>query len=98
MCGIVGAVSIRPVDDGLVTEARDLLTHRGPDAAGLWTSPDRRVCLGHRRLAVVDLSPDANQPFRSADGRFALTYNGELYGLPRLRHDLDTELRTTSDT
>ena len=98
MCGITGAVSTRPVDTDLVERMRDLLVHRGPDAAGLWRSADRRVCLGHRRLAVVDLSPEANQPFVSGDGRYSLTYNGELYGFHRLREELGVPFRTSSDT
>ena len=68
---------------------RDRLTHRGPDAAGLWSTADRRVCLGHRRLAIVDLSPEANQPFLSADGRHAIVLNGEIYNFRALREELE---------
>jgi asparagine synthase (glutamine-hydrolysing) len=101
MCGIVGALSPEPVDPGLVERMRDRLAHRGPDAAGLWRSQDGRVCLGHRRLAVIDLSEEANQPFVSPDGRFVVTYNGELYNFRRLRAELErlgAVFRTTSDT
>ena len=101
MCGIVGAVAIGPVDRLLVERMRDRLVHRGPDAAGLWASDDGRVCLGHRRLAIVDLSPDANQPFVSADGRCVLTLNGEIYNYRTLRSELERDgvrFRTSSDT
>lgn len=101
MCGIAGAVAPSPVDTDVVLHMCDRLAHRGPDAAGLWASSDGRVCLGHRRLAIVDLSPDANQPFLSADGRLALTFNGEIYNWQALRAELEEDgvrFRTRSDT
>lgn len=101
MCGIVGALASGPVDSQLVSSMRDRLEHRGPDHAGLWQSPDRRVCLGHRRLAILDLSPDANQPFVSTDGRFVITFNGEIYNFQALRDELSgrgARFRTRSDT
>src|SRR5688572_6116785 len=101
MCGIAGAVAPSPVDTDVVLRMCDRLAHRGPDAAGLWASSDGRVCLGHRRLAIVDLSPDANQPFLSADGRLALTFNGEIYNWQALRAELEeagVRFRTRSDT
>ena len=101
MCGIVGAVARERVDRALVERMRDRLVHRGPDAEGLWASPDGRVCLGHRRLSIVDLSPDANQPFASGDGRFWIVLNGEIYNFRRLRDQLEREgvgFRTRSDT
>lgn len=101
MCGIVGALSPSPIDPEVVVEMRDRLVHRGPDHAGLWQSEKSKVCLGSRRLSVVDLSPEANQPFCSHDGRYVLVYNGEIYNFKKLRKEL-TELgsrfRTTSDT
>ncbi len=101
MCGIAGAVAEAPVDSAVVARMCDRLAHRGPDAAGLWTSSDRRVCIGHRRLAILDLSPAANQPFLSADGRLALTFGGEIYNWRALRAQLEedgVEFRTRSDT
>lgn len=101
MCGIVGAVSAAPVDAEVVERMRDRLTHRGPDAAGLWSSLDRRVCMGHRRLSIVDLSPEANQPFLSPDQRHAVTLNGEIYNFRALRKELEAagaSFRTSSDT
>lgn len=101
MCGIAGAVSSRPVDVSVVERMRDRLAHRGPDAAGVWSSADRRTCLGHRRLSIVDLSPEANQPLLSTDGRFAAVLNGEVYNFRALRRQLADEgvaFRTRSDT
>jgi asparagine synthase (glutamine-hydrolysing) len=101
MCGIVGALSSSPVDPAVVAGMRDLLAHRGPDHAGLWSSADGTVCLGHRRLAIIDPQPESNQPFVSVDGRYSLTFNGEIYNFKRLRAELEplgSVFRTGSDT
>ncbi len=101
MCGIVGALSPAPIKRELVEKMRDRLEHRGPDHAGIWVSPDERVCLGHRRLAIVDLSPEANQPFISYDGRLVATFNGEIYNFRKLRAELSARgvpFHTESDT
>src|SRR5215471_8781834 len=101
MCGIVGAVSSEPVDSQLICQMRDRLIHRGADHGGVWLAADRRIGFGHRRLAIVDLTPDANQPFVSSDGRFIVTFNGEIYNFRPLRADLENRgarFRTNSDT
>lgn len=101
MCGIVGVLSAEPIDPHVVERMRDTLAHRGPDHAGLWVEKDRRACMGHRRLAIVDLSPEANQPFLSADGRFVISFNGEIYNFREIRGQLEskgTRFRTRSDT
>jgi asparagine synthase (glutamine-hydrolysing) len=101
MCGIVGVVARSAVSPGVVTKMRDQLAHRGPDAAGLWSGGGGQVCLGHRRLAIIDLDPEANGPFLSTDRRFAITFNGEIYNYRALREQLRAEgvrFRTTSDT
>lgn len=101
MCGIVGAISTAPIDPKLVEAMRDRLVHRGPDHGGLWQSADSRVCLGHRRLAIIDLTAEANQPFVSHDGRFVITFNGEIYNFQTLREELralGAPFRTRSDT
>jgi asparagine synthase (glutamine-hydrolysing) len=101
MCGIVGALSPAPIAASLIEAMRDRMIHRGPDHAGLWLSSDAHVCLGHRRLAIIDLSPEANQPFISADGQFVITLNGEIYNFQDLRAELiseGVEFRTKSDT
>ena len=102
MCGIVGLLSSKaPVERELLARMRDTLAHRGPDGEGLWISEDGQVGLAHRRLAIVDLTPSGAQPMVSTNGRFVLTYNGEIYN----HHDLRGELRAlghsfagTSDT
>lgn len=101
MCGIVGAISTAPIDHKLIEKMRDTMVHRGPDYAGIWLSEDFRVCLGHRRLAIIDLSPEANQPFISRDGRFVITFNGEIYNFQSLRDELVKQcvpFHTKSDT
>jgi asparagine synthase (glutamine-hydrolysing) len=62
------------------------LAHRGPDAEGLWTSG--RAALGHRRLSIIDLSPEANQPLLNEDGTVGAVVNGEIYNFAELREDL----------
>ena len=89
MCGIAGAVSL---GDGVVDASRvDAMTcaiaHRGPDATRVWH--DDRVALGHRRLAIIDLSPAGTQPMANEDGTLRITFNGEIYNfqkyVPELR-------------
>ena len=101
MCGIVGAVSRTAVDEALLVRMRDRLAHRGPDSAGTWAAREGRVRLGHRRLAILDLSAAANQPFVSRDGKVALVLNGEIYNFRELREELERDgiaFRTRSDT
>lgn len=101
MCGIVGAISSGPIDAGVLDRMRDDLAHRGPDHSASWLSIDGKVGLGHRRLAIIDLLPEANQPFASHDGRFLLVYNGELYNYRELKKELETlgvRFRTSSDS
>ncbi len=77
------------------------LTHRGPDANGLWLDGATATGFSHTRLKVLDLSNDAAQPMTSASGRYVLTYNGEVYNYKELRRDLestDVTFRSTSDT
>ena len=90
MCGIVGYLSNRkPIGAGLLTAMRDALAHRGPDGEGLWLSEDGLVGLGHRRLAIVDLTEGGRQPMASQDGRLLINFNGEIYN----HHELRDELR-----
>ena len=77
------------------------LVHRGPDDSGEWCDPDAGIGLGHRRLSIVDLSPTGHQPMVSADGRFVITYNGEVYSFREIRKELESHaltLRGSSDT
>jgi asparagine synthase (glutamine-hydrolysing) len=72
------------------------LAHRGPDAESFYS--DSHAALGHRRLSIIDLSSAANQPMRSADGRWVLMFNGEIFNYLELAEELQTSLRTRSDT
>jgi asparagine synthase (glutamine-hydrolysing) len=101
MCGIVGAVSSGPINSQTIIRMRDRLMHRGPDDSGLWSSPNSLVALGFRRLAIIDLSAEANQPFISYDNRFVIVFNGEIYNFKSLRTELiatGARFRTQSDT
>lgn len=106
MCGIAGVL-----DPGRTTGAArlselaeamaDVLAHRGPDGAGVWSDPEAGIALSHRRLAVVDLSEAGRQPMRSESGRYMLTFNGELYDHDAIRRRLEGRghvFRGTSDT
>jgi hypothetical protein len=89
MCGIAGLVKLHPddvVEESVLKDMRDVLRHRGPDGEGLWI--DGCVGLGHRRLAIIDLSPLGRQPMVTRDGRYTLTYNGEIYNFRELRAEL----------
>ncbi|EIJ36607.1 asparagine synthase (glutamine-hydrolyzing) [Thiothrix nivea] len=78
------------------------LAHRGPDDSGLWIDREAGIALGHRRLAILDLSPEGHQPMASASGRYTLIFNGEIYNHQELRKRLAregyTHWRGTSDT
>ena len=91
MCGIAGIASAGPVEPQLVARMAGALAHRGPDDQGVWLSDDRRLGFGHRRLAIVDLSPQGHQPMTSLDGRWVLSFNGEFYNHTELRAELDAE-------
>ena len=101
MCGIFGVMGARPIERDAVIAARDTLAHRGPDGAGLWQSPDGRVALAHRRLAVIAPTAEGAQPMASSDRRFEITFNGEIYNYRALRAELTSDGRrfaTASDT
>jgi len=93
MCGICGiyeyGVSQPALSDSLVVRMRDTMSHRGPDDAGVYVSGDRRVGLGNRRLAIVDLSPAGRNPMPNEDGRVWITFNGEIYNHESLRPGLE---------
>ena len=89
MCGIVGIVGATPTQDRRwLSIGRDAMTHRGPDDAGEWWSPDGRVGLAHRRLAIVDLSAGGHQPMHDAAGNLTLVFNGEIYNFRDLKAEL----------
>jgi len=103
MCGIAGFIS---TDEAVASSSVDAVRRmtermrlRGPDAAGVWTG--NGVALGHRRLAIQDLDARSNQPMVSTDGKYCITFNGEIYNFHELRRELEAEgaaFRTTSDT
>ena len=102
MCGIAGELLFDPartVDAGLLERMGAILAHRGPDDAG--TYREGPVGFASRRLAIVDLSPTGHQPMSSPDGRFWITYNGEIYNFRLLRDELERQgvaFRSTGDT
>lgn len=90
MCGIAGCVGteVGPPDAALARAMADAAPTRGPDGTGAWADPSGFAALGHRRLAVLDLSHAADQPMISPDGRHALVFNGEIYNYESLRAQL----------
>lgn len=107
MCGIAGIMSLqrRPCDvyrtQEIVRHMTELIAHRGPDGEGHLAVDEGHVFLGHRRLAVIDLSDKAKQPMQSADRRYSVTYNGEIYNYRELKNELESlgyYFATKSDT
>jgi asparagine synthase (glutamine-hydrolysing) len=106
MCGITGFFTterqISNEDIGrIVQNMCQLLIHRGPDDGGSWVDGEVGIALGHRRLSIVDLSPEGHQPMISADGRYVIVFNGEVYNFPELRKQLQSlgySFRGHSDT
>ncbi len=102
MCGIAGRfnfLSGAPVDPSVIHRMCDLVAHRGPDGEGIHV--EGAVGLGHRRLAIIDLSPAGRQPMVDASGTVWITYNGEVYNFPELRRELEAgghRFRSRSDT
>src|SRR6478672_11376961 len=91
MCGILAMSDGFGVGEKLVTAMRDTMVHRGPDDAGSWHSPEQRVALGARRLAIVDLSPAGHMPMSNEDGSVWIAYNGEVYNHEALRVELEAK-------
>jgi asparagine synthase (glutamine-hydrolysing) len=92
MCGLAGIFSYAdgaaPIDQAELLRLRERMVARGPDGAGLWLSPDHRVGLAHRRLAIIDLTPDGAQPMATPEGRYQIVFNGEIYNYRELRAEL----------
>jgi asparagine synthase (glutamine-hydrolysing) len=105
MCGINGIFAYdqaaAPIDVAELERARDHMAARGPDGQGKWLSEDGRTGLGHRRLAIIDLSPSGAQPMASVDGSLVVTFNGEIYNYKALRTELEADgarFASNSDT
>ena len=88
MCGINGIYGLEGLShpEGIVQRMNDAMAHRGPDAGAV--RRDGNIAFGHRRLSIIDLSEAGNQPFFSADGRYMIVYNGELYNYIELKEEL----------
>jgi asparagine synthase (glutamine-hydrolysing) len=89
MCGIAGLINLNgaPVSPVVLKKMTDVIAHRGPDGEGHWI--EGGVGLGHRRLSIIDLSPAGHQPMISANHRYILSYNGEIYNFRELRTELE---------
>lgn len=106
MCGLIGLFSNTPNTadfySGVIAGMSASMAHRGPDGSGKWVDEQDGVALGHRRLAVVDLSEHGAQPMVSHSGRFVLSYNGEIYNHNEIRAELESHgphhFSGTSDT
>jgi len=88
MCGIVGIVSNKKINRQVLVQCRDTLTHRGPDDAGIYISPDNMVGLAHTRLSIIDLSSAGHQPISNENKSIWTVYNGEIYNFLDLRREL----------
>src|SRR5215470_13149912 len=92
MCGIAGIYnfrSCRPVDRDVLGRMTRSLAHRGPDDEGLFL--DGALGVGHRRLSILDLSERGHQPMTTPDGRYTISYNGEIYNYLELRKELESQ-------
>lgn len=106
MCGITGFLNTtksytREELTSIVTAMSDMIRHRGPDDSGEWVDEGSGIALGFRRLAILDLSPTGHQPMLSANERYVMIFNGEVYNYSELRSELEAagcEFRGTSDT
>jgi asparagine synthase (glutamine-hydrolysing) len=104
MCGITGLITTNP--ESRIDAMLKSIEHRGRDDEGVWTSSaidsdGRKVCLGHRRLSIIDTSIAGHQPMLSADGRYVITFNGEIYNYLELKKQLESKghrFRTDTDT
>jgi asparagine synthase (glutamine-hydrolysing) len=101
MCGIAGVIHLNgsPISPVVLKAMTDAIAHRGPDGEGQWI--EGNVGLGHRRLAIIDLSPAGHQPMITSDNRYVLSYNGEIYNFKELRIELEAlgyQFRSQTDS
>lgn len=89
MCGITGIVDFsHPILESDVVQMRDAMVHRGPDSCGVYLNPSQHAALGHRRLAIIDLSPSGHQPMHNEAGTITIIFNGEIYNFLELKAEL----------
>jgi asparagine synthase (glutamine-hydrolysing) len=96
MCGLAGFVGFAGDGSALAVSAEAMgkaIAHRGPDDSGVWSDPAAGIALAHRRLSIIDVSPAGHQPMFSADGRYVIAYNGEIYNYTDLRSELESECK-----
>lgn len=97
MCGITGFLNLNPTRNGnaledIIQKMNATLVHRGPDDGGIWVDHEAGIAFGHRRLSILDLSPEGHQPMLSDCGRYVIIYNGEVYNYLDIRKDLESEV------
>ena len=102
MCGIAGIFNLdREPASPITLKMTDSIAHRGPDGSGHWYEDDFGIGLGHRRLAIIDLSTAGQQPMQTLDGRHTIIFNGEIYNYKTLRKQLEHKgyhFKSNSDT
>jgi asparagine synthase (glutamine-hydrolysing) len=104
MCGILGFQSKnKEISEEHLNKMHSVISHRGPDAAGIYIDKNKKTALAHRRLSIIDLSEHANQPFFSECGKFVMVFNGEIYNYKAIAKQLKDDglvenFRTSSDT
>ncbi|MEJ2252289.1 MAG: asparagine synthase (glutamine-hydrolyzing) [Candidatus Lokiarchaeota archaeon] len=101
MCGIIGVFANEDIDLNKFIEMRDELKHRGPDDEGVYLNQSGNIALGHRRLSIIDLSPNGKQPMSNEDKTIWITFNGEIYNYQKLKDYLIKQghkFKTNTDT
>src|SRR5438105_4377990 len=88
MCGILGLVGV-PIEQERFEKTLSRLKHRGPDGYGIWQEKELNITFGHRRLSIIDLSVNGNQPFNY--NGYILTFNGEIYNYLELKKELESK-------
>ena len=96
MCGIAGFCNWGADWQRNIERMNERMYYRGPDASGVWAAEDASVVLGHRRLSIVDLSAAGAQPMESHNGRYVISYNGEIYNYNVIRKKLREENRVAA--
>ena len=105
MCGIVGSFNFTDLSEQDLSKMCESISHRGPDNTGFFFDKLNKVAFGHLRLSILDVRENANQPMKSNNGRYLITYNGEIYNYKKIKEKIDKENKninlkwqTTSDT